>query len=669
MHTVGRRPILIALLSVACTPTLDVELSIRPPALADAIDDVRVFAFDRDADPTARCRVFEPRGAPPGDAEARTGRSAVASSVGGLADGEVARVAGVPRGATTLVVEGWSSGAQPVLRSYACRTVDTHDGIGLDSPLVLGWLVGPLATIQLPEGVENVPRHVADEAPAEATFAVSLRDGEAQGNVMGAPVFWGVTKGVGRLSSGTRTTSVTTGMDGHAAMSAAAGARASGAGMLEVTAYAAGFAGGPIHFELQPRPTVAASLRTVAIPRTVATFPRYADDHDSGPREGDPRDYFRPVVAEDFDRDGRVDVAFTAGGTADHQLVVAYGGADERWDLYASERVARTAVAMARYRVAPDEPVGLIMSSAQISAVRSGGGHLEVWRPPAGRPSATEGWSVTAERSASIAIDLHAADVDGRGPDELVAASCRRVDDIVGRCAGATGVDNHLRLYSRRNDRFVQTSTASDPIFGGYRSARFVDLDGDGALDLVAVAGSHVHAFCSSAGALDLTARGQVLGARPDAGLLAVGRFDDDSRGDIAFAASGTSGSRAPDAVVAAFRGCLGCSENRRLSCGLEESRALSHVGRRSYSMATPAAALDVDGDGLDDVLVLHRYEHRLNVFFAAGDGDLVAGPRIDLPARDIGGLAVANDAELGPVAFTIDTAANAMIVIRFETP
>ena len=62
-------------LAAACSSSeRTIAVRFQNKAIRDGITEVRVFAYDLTRDPTARCTRFEPRGAPPGDAEERTGK-------------------------------------------------------------------------------------------------------------------------------------------------------------------------------------------------------------------------------------------------------------------------------------------------------------------------------------------------------------------------------------------------------------------------------------------------------------------------------------------------------------------------------------------------------------------------------------------------------------------
>lgn len=648
---------------IACTTELEVGVTFESAELESAISELRVFAFDRLRDPTARCEVFDPVGAGPGDAEQRTGRAADRSGVGAMGGDVLLQLEGVPRSKITLVVEAWDRSTQAVLRSYACKTIDT-DRADVLPAIALQWLAGAGATIQLTDDAFTGVRRVVDEALAVEPLEVAIRLGEAQAGVEAHPVFWSVVSGNASLSpAGVVTTTVASGRGGETTAFVRAGAGASSGPVIRVIAYAAGFEGGPIEFEIEPRGTVYATVRRVPIPGALAQLQAGMDAAGSA----DPRGYFRPVVTADFDRDGRVDFA-TLAGRSSHRIVLAYGEPAGRWAIHVSPERARAPIAMAVFRMSDVGPPGLVVSSAHVSAVRSEDPRLEIWQPPAGRPTAQSDWSVVLTHTPQrIAIDLAAANLDASGPDELAAVRCKRVDSIVGRCVGSAAVDNDLVVMQLRGGDLSVTASTSANLSGGFRSARFADLDADGALDLVAAAGPMTRWYCGDAGTVDLTRAGAVTNPQPDSGTLSVGQFGRDDLADVALSMSVTlSGDFAE---VQLYEGCARCVDDPRVTCGLRSLGRPHTAGQVAYGLLLPTAAIDLDGDGVDDSLVLHRREQTLRLYFGGGPDGLVPGPILTLPAADVGGLAAGTDRRGRPTVVTIDPEANAFVVIRFEAP
>jgi hypothetical protein len=213
-------------------------------------------------------------------------------------------------------------------------------------------------------------------------------------------------------------------------------------------------------------------------------------------------------------------------------------------------------------------------------------------------------------------------------------------------------------------ERAVIPSTALD---SGYRDVRIADLSGDGSADLIAttlnevtVVCGHANLFDSGFGFADNVRREDATVGISQAFSLSLGQFD--GRGGLDAIIGG--GLRASSDVA-------GIKLFPSEECGfvMNPKEALitgPTTGARFLIVKTG----DLNFDGFDDALVLHRETRILELHLGSG-GDLLAqGPSIALPAGANGelGLYIEHPGE-GQVAVAATTtpAENTVHVVRIR--
>ena len=681
IRAVGRRAAIIASLAAAtaaCVPEDTFTLRYARPELRQLARDVRIFVFSDDgAQGPPSCARLDPRGAPFGDAEARTGLEA-AFRIDGAPD-RIPDLTGVPLGRHTLVVEAWSarcddvgtngaggtfcrstSGPSTVLRGYFCQPLSLSADRRLDIVADLTPLAELGSVFQLPESRDqdnpisrydaSNPQPIAETQVGRFPFRVQLID-DVGNDVDGTLVRWQVDEGNASFQG---ESTVESGQDpvllgqGIAAATVRAdlGAAATNDGRIAVSAYAPGYENAPFQFFAKAVPTVRLSTEQVNLPRSLVNL-----------EATDPA--VSPVVYADLDDNGRPDVVTVAGFQV-HQVVVLYdtpGGFVPR----VSTPQPRMARGLAVAQSGPSGPI-IVISAARreaLAMIDTPDGRtfpiedpvIELWdafRSIGEAPTVERGPIVRTDMDGTpiqkTAISLDAGDIDGDGYDEIVGTRCsyivrgeNREQTPVSLCYGGSVTDRTdseiavLSAVTNANDDVIDYRQRAVISYfglpGGFRTVRFIDLNGDGSLDIIANNAVQVLGRC---GARNQPSTGFGF-AVPEPGFivdtgfsqnfgLAAGRFTDDRFADVV--STGAVRGNSSDAGFTMIPGA-DCQLPSRLPAIVSGPRTSAHL--------LDVKTADVNADGWDDVLLLHRSERQLQIFFGAGTDALARGPVLDL--------------------------------------
>jgi hypothetical protein len=644
--------LLAGLLGAACAPEWTVGLQYARGEFREVTTEIRWFAFDPAANPEIRCEALDPKGRRFGDAEQRTGWTAAHKAVGTLED-EIAVIRDLPARRWTIVAESWdrrplAGRDRAVLNGFACADVDIGDRERAGVTLTLRPPdVGPLWVMEVPETLATEPIARLDAAApllltegvtSDTPFLIRLLDRQAQ-SVAGMPVSFRVVSGGGRLSVDGRSfaseLTVTTGEDGaaRAFLRAERSATRQDGGRITVEAYAAGFESSPTAFSALVVPAYEADVEVLDLPVDV--------DLD------DASFVLRPILAADLDDDGLGDVV-TASGDREHRLVFLWGTRDGGYTVERSPPRPGAVFDLALARLDPGAPPVLVASVGRIGSTAEAG--LELWRRDAGRP-APDAWRVERIDDDRPAPFVTARDLDGDGVDELALTRCGRLYDDCWDISFRSPT-SEIAIRRRTSDGRLETvkTLTAPPQRGGFRRVSFVDLDADGALDLVSTTAQWVQFYCGIRGAADFGFdQGDFQNITLGQGWsIGVGQFDADSLPDVV--SIGAFRAEAPRVGLRLTPGCIGCRAG--LPCGLDDGPPAALLGIRGSGYEQDLAVADLNGDGHDDVLNLHRVEARLHAYLGLGDGRFAPGPSIGLPVRSTAQLAVVVDAA-GVLALT----------------
>ena len=663
-------------LAAGCTPERSIGIRFDSRPLRDAVTEIRVFAYDLGAEPSARCSRFEPRGALPGDAPTRTGIEATKKITGPLEE-TVGQLRDLPRGRFTLVLEAWQTRTAEetppeILRAYACVDLDLDDPDSSEGTVSLD-AVAPLdAQMRVPEMLEgdsvthydaSNPLPVTDGVTADEALIVQLLDANTQ-NIADTPVRFRVLEGDASLlatdAAATATTTVRTDERGVAAVRVHPGAAASASpgGRIVIEAYAPGFDGAPLQFEARALRSFAVSFESMDLDRNEIDL---SDTHYA----------FRPIVAGDLDGDRRMDLVTVAGSNS-HRMLILYGQEGGGFEPVVQPARQRRvlAVALARLRPGATRPTIVSLASDPTDNLPPA---TEFWDAPANtaRP-APGGWSISSSVAPGLlGISVTASDLDGDGTDELGIVRCQHVNSD---CWGVwlTNPTNEAVVFDHDPpNRLSEIVKVPGPVNGGgFRRLHFADLDHDGTRDLIATSQQRVWGYCGTFGPRGLTFGGEffqniTLG---QGWALSAGDFDGDDFADIVtvggFRLSG------PRAGLRMFPGCAGCVPRAEGVCGMDVGKAPWLLGPKGPGYQFPLAVHDLNGDGQDDVLNLHRTKHTLYSYLGTGDGGFALGPMIRLPMAVAGELATVATMDGGAqsiLAATVAPDENRIVVVRIR--
>jgi len=697
-----RFAVLAACLAVcgACTPADRLEIRFQSAAQQSASTELRVFAFGGPDHAAPGCAALDPRGLPPGDAAQRTGLTPQYAE-SGPAGAELTEIANITKGTYTVVIEGWGppcqevrSGADEtvcarlqgteatVLRGYYCNDLELGRRLDAAADLISFADIG--ATLSVPTKIRSVrhpdeaqPLLVTDGLPARERLWVQLLTGNGD-EVDDMPVRFTVEAGSGSivqpqpiLTQPETILDVTDQGLAGATLQANAGASRVNDGVILVSAHAPGFEGSPVRFHARPLANVDLQLQTLTVPRASASMAGLEDEA-------------VPVALSDLNSDGALDLITVAGGS-DHQLLVHYGGHPE---VHVSQVQPLQARALTVARLEAGVPSVIISTATRYSQIRGDTPHgnvhlaenpqLEIWsglNEPAAQVSLTGPTHVLTQLDGQdikkLTISITAADIDDDGVDELAMTRCSYTRDSLGsssfiRCFGTLNarMDSEVAVLvaTAANELSVRATIAASNTEGGVRESAFADIDDDGTLDLIFATNANVHGACSrrfqAANGFDLSRENSFFETTTSGRsyALATGHFNDDSRADVMIAAGVRAGS--PDSEMKAVGG---------LSCGeFDPGPPYSlEVGSKTLSHLLIVRAADVNADGRDDVILLHRNTRQLQVWLGGGNLDFAAGPIIELPIGFAGDLAVATEGDT-VVAATVSPDDNALLRLRF---
>ncbi len=680
--------------TASCTPVDQLELQFASQAQRSASSEIRVFLFGGPEAASPGCVALDPRGLGFGDAAQRTGLAPVYAQAGARSD--PAQLGDVAAGTYTVVIEAWGPPCEAVqgdvcarlavqsptvLRAYYCNVFELGrqrlDGTAnMESFTDIGAKMEKPMNMDVPRYPQEAPLLVTDGLSARDRFTAKVLSGigDEQDNVK---VHFSVESGRAIMEE---TQPVVTARDirlsdnglASSTLRALPGASSADEGALVVAAYAPGYEDAPLRYYCKSLPDVAIEIEQVIVPRALATMHRL-DDHAV------------PIALYDLNSDGLQDV-ITVAGNADHQILVHYGGETE---VHASLPQPSQARSLTVARLTPNVP-SIVVSSAdpgyrvvdanvqgEVRSVRQvTNPRLSIWSgldKPASQVVLTDPVNVITQMNGvpltKVSIAMSAADLDDDSIDEIATSGCSYL--FAGgtssggfvRCAGNLNAksDGEIALLAPISDRnlAVKAVILSEGNEGGFREVVFSDIDNDGDLDLVFTSNAQVHGACGNrfqgANGFEF-ARETSFKVLSFGGsyALAVGHFDDVSGMDVVAPGAFISGS--DTARFAAFGGG---------NCSGFQPGPTFPAGPRTHSYLLSVRSADVNADGWDDILLLHRQDRTLQVWLGGGNLDFAAGPSIELPSGFLGELAIAREGEF-IVAATASPTDNSIYRFRF---
>lgn len=688
----------------ACSPADRLEIRFLSASQRGASTEVRVFAFGGPDAANPGCALVDPRGLGPGDAPDRTGLTAAFSHTDRNPSAP-AELSGLSKGTYTVVVEAWgppcdevrSSAAEAVcdrlspsepsvLRGYYCNELEL--GGGLDGAADLESFADLGSTITVPTAFptrasrydSQAPLLITDGLMGRGPLVVQLLSGSANERD-GVKVRFSIESGAATLAQDAPVLTAPNpevqdqGL-AYNRLLANAGASTHDGGQIVVTAHAPGFEGSPIRFYAKALRNVDIDIERFVVPPSSVSMAN-ADDNAV------------PVQLADLDGDGRLDLITVAGGN-DHRLVVHYGG---RAAVHVSAVQPYQARAFTVARLQPGLP-SVVLSAAKRYSERQEmtpagqtyiveAPRLEIWsdlNQPATEVDLGGPTQVLTQLDGAdlekVAIAMNAADLDGDGIDEIAMSRCSYLwidpgpNSRIGqsrfvRCFGRVidRPDSEIALLATDGptDFTVKAVLRAPNNKGGYREVAFADLDDDGSLDLVFASNAQVHGVCGRRyqGASDFgltsSTRIDVTSVFGGSYAVAPGHFDDDPYEDLVV--TGAVRASSTESGLKAVGGG---------SCEVFDESAESLItGSKTAAHLLSLRTADLNRDGRDDLLLLHRNTRILQVWLGGGNLDFAAGPVIDLPAGFAGELAVGLQGET-VIAATVDPSDNALFRLRF---
>ncbi|WBB64323.1 FG-GAP repeat protein [Streptomyces sp. WMMC500] len=325
------------------------------------------------------------------------------------------------------------------------------------------------------------------------------------------------------------------------------------------------------------------------------------------------------TVRADFDGDGYDDLATGApGGTvAGHAeagyVLVSYGSADgvaAPASTVLSQRTAGVPGAPAaddRFgdRLAARDLDGDGLTDLAVTARAEDGdwaGSVTVlW----GRESGLTGAGAARAQvpgGGGLGVDLHGGDFDGDGTGDLLVPNTR------GEAGQAYSVlyGPFTRAGAPARESALVEMKPEDDVDG----MAVGDVTGDGADDLVAFfsfQGNAEGGWFWQGGPDGLTQSGTL----PSGGSPAIGDFDGDGRGDVAYRSIGASVEDFPydEGTVKVVYGTAGGPSQTRRQTFTQDTAGVPGTGERGDQFGARLAAGDANGDGRDDLAVGVPYE------------------------------------------------------------
>jgi hypothetical protein len=652
----------------ACEPERTLSFQFESDSLRSATTELRGFVFEASASDLS-CEDFDPAGKRHGDAVVRTGLKANHQFSSALSDVNI-EINALDSIRQLIVLEAWQNKliddkTESTLLGYSCRVFDFDEArasflMTIESIQALGSTMKVRQSS--PSFDAKTPLLLSDNVKSRSSMDVQLLDGLKQ-DVVGYPVRFEISEGVAFFENGKTEIVVSSDDSGIAQVLIRAGRNASTAkqGMIKIEASAAGFEGGPIVFNARVMRSFQTSLRSIPIDRSQADLGQVLTTLRYYPN-------YHPFIAMDLDGNGKTDFV-TASGIEEHKLFMLYRDDSGGMTIRSTSTQPGVVTALTSAQLKKNAPRSLVVTSNMLSSIRPEP-RLFSWHNSGKHPSEPGfEWTVTSTLMEWSAISITSYDLDNDGDDEVGMVRCLR--PFAGRsCRGATleSPDNEVAITL--NDGSGQFSTIKRlqiPQKGGFREIVFADLDQDGSADVIASMADSIVGFCGNRARADFgfeesfyqtSTLGQVA-------PLAVGNFDEDRYPDIALV-----GAYRQSGEYSEFRylpGCQNCGAVALTSCGLSIGPPSVPLGGRSlYGFQQDLLIVDLNGDGINDAVNLHRTETALYTYFADGKGGFAIGPRIELPLTRASEMTLYHEDGFAHVAM-FDPDDHRILIVRIE--
>lgn len=677
--------------AVGCGSDVVVELIYPSEGMRNAVTDVEAHVFEGES-----CERFSPYGAPFVDAPARGGVAAIDTRIG-RREAELEAFVGLGGKTYTLVVDGYGpackrdrreangdtscaefdSAAGRVHRTHGCFELDGGSDAGrtINLPLLPTAAIG--STMRVSElGVqifdESDPLPVTEGLVARQPFVVQLAD-ENRENLDGAPVHWRVRDGAGFVQEaqpvltgpGKYDTTNQSDVEANGLSFGTVHAGTGGSGAITVEAYAPGREGSPAVFHARALPSTAVELSSVRIDRAAIDL--------------SDRLRIRPVLVTDVDQDGFADVivaSYDPGNcnpeSSTHQIAVVFGGPDS--GAASAPVVSARSEGLLYSMVYVESDLGdrrlVAFVSDPCASAREDTEHgrqtrvkrlaVEAWA--LGRDGITAAGRVTSETSSTapnisrpiekIGISSDAADlVAGDGFQEIAVSRCSYAEGanypidcqspLQLHHDGEIAVMRPIFIDGRLSElRLLSVLTAAQTLGGdrggGFGEVRFVDLDGNGLADITWTRPELVLGVCSA----NFPETGFELGNKNRI-------FQHPANFTFGYSLGAGNFTRSPGLDVVVSGG--GRATGTVSGATLLENRGCEFVGAADVVVGAKVTTTDgvlvrvadINNDGLDDAIVLHRSLGEIHTYLGSGAIDLATGPVAELPDGDTAGFAV----------------------------
>lgn len=615
----------------------------------------------------------------------------------------------------SLVMRGYTCTALDFETARSETTLDLETFALISASMSVPNLTPPAKAVHYDK---DRPLPVVDGIEAIDRFLVQLIDEKSEA-ANGVKVHWGLISGSGSFDQDTSLT-VEDDMIGDGGFSAAvlrAGANASKQPDRKITvyAYAPGYEGSPVMFEAIAVPAVEVELNTFDAPAT--EIPLFASDSE-----------LRPVLVDDLDGNGTGDVVFTTGEVGScsrdpkHQVVVLYQDDNGAFSARQSPQLSGELRNMITARLDGSGSRSLLTflsdSCSHLASVDEDipgipdprtyvleGARIEIFSTLGSTPG---GATITetplvlrnllkCDGANCVTVPMTQAynaastsDFEGDGIDEIAGVRCSYVY-FAPRVSGQPEFQSS-RVYCHgdladRSDSQVAVLTAEldgNGAFqgfreraaideeggdGGFREVALGDINGDQSPDLVFATQTEVGTVC---GRRNMPETGYGFGSVPppprfDASItfaqgyaVGVGKFDGDDIDDVVV----SGGLRAASQNA-------GVKMNPSRGCAFDPGDDAVIIGPKTFARRMALRVADLNLDGYDDVVVLHRDVHELTTLFGTGTQILARGPRLPLPGGPTSelGLYVEHKGERSQtvVAATVGTNEGHVFVVRFR--